>query len=165
MKNSGLPSNRNIISTTVKMKANTPSIHRGLKVTQPRDSLLEIYTQYEAACQRAGVVDFAELLLRSLELLRDNAEILIHYQNRFKHILVDEFQDTNTLQYNWIKLLAGENIPPFVVGDDDQSIYGWRGAKIEHIQNFSRDFSGDRNHKTRTKLPLQQAIFSTLLMP
>ncbi len=104
--------------------------------------LIEIYTQYEAACQRAGVVDFAELLLRSLELLRDNAEILLHYQKRFQHILVDEFQDTNTLQYNWVKLLAGENIPPFVVGDDDQSIYGWRGAKIEHIQNFSRDFSG-----------------------
>jgi DNA helicase-2/ATP-dependent DNA helicase PcrA len=104
--------------------------------------LIEIYSQYEAACQRAGVVDFAELLLRSLELLRDNAEILLHYQKRFRHILVDEFQDTNTLQYNWVKLLAGENIPPFVVGDDDQSIYGWRGAKIEHIQNFSRDFSG-----------------------
>ena len=104
--------------------------------------LVAIYTQYEQACQRAGVVDFAELLLRSLELLRDNAEILAHYQKRFQHILVDEFQDTNTLQYHWIKLLAGDHIPPFVVGDDDQSIYGWRGAKIEHIQNFSRDFSG-----------------------
>jgi DNA helicase-2/ATP-dependent DNA helicase PcrA len=104
--------------------------------------LVQIYTLYEQACQRAGVVDFAELLLRSLELLRDNAEILAHYQNRFQHILVDEFQDTNTLQYAWIKLLAGENIPPFVVGDDDQSIYGWRGAKIEHIRNFSSDFSG-----------------------
>jgi len=104
--------------------------------------LVAIYTLYEQACQRAGVVDFAELLLRSLELLRDNAEILTHYQNRFKHILVDEFQDTNTLQYSWVKLLSGANIPPFVVGDDDQSIYGWRGAKIEHIQNFSRDFSG-----------------------
>jgi len=104
--------------------------------------LIEIYSQYEAACQRAGLVDFAELLLRSLELLRDNEEILLHYQKRFRHVLVDEFQDTNTLQYNWVKLLAGENIPPFVVGDDDQSIYGWRGAKIEHIQNFSRDFSG-----------------------
>ncbi len=104
--------------------------------------LVEIYAQYEAACQRAGVVDFAELLLRSLELLRDNAEILLHYQKRFQHILVDEFQDTNTLQYNWVKLISGAHIPPFVVGDDDQSIYGWRGAKIEHIQNFSRDFSG-----------------------
>jgi len=103
--------------------------------------LIEIYSQYEEACQRAGVVDFAELLLRSLELLHDNAEILLHYQKRFQHILVDEFQDTNTLQYAWIRLLAGNSIPPFVVGDDDQSIYGWRGAKIEHIQNFSRDFS------------------------
>jgi len=109
--------------------------------------LVQIYTMYEQACQRAGVVDFAELLLRSLELLRDNAEILLHYQKRFQHVLVDEFQDTNTLQYAWIKLLAGEHIPPFVVGDDDQSIYGWRGAKIEHIQNFSRDFSGSETIK------------------
>ena len=103
--------------------------------------LVDIYSRYEAACQRAGVIDFAELLLRSLELLRDNPEILSHYQKRFQHILVDEFQDTNTLQYAWIRLLAGQHTPPFVVGDDDQSIYGWRGAKIEHIQNFSRDFT------------------------
>ncbi len=103
--------------------------------------LVDVYKQYEEACQRAGVVDFAELLLRSLELLRDNPETLNHYQKRFQHILVDEFQDTNTLQYAWIRLIAGDSIPPFVVGDDDQSIYGWRGAKIEHIQNFSRDFS------------------------
>lgn len=102
--------------------------------------LIEVYAQYEDACNRSGVIDFAELLLRSLELLRDNPEILQHYQQRFLHILVDEFQDTNTLQYAWIRLIAGNNIPPFVVGDDDQSIYGWRGAKIEHIQNFSRDF-------------------------
>jgi DNA helicase-2/ATP-dependent DNA helicase PcrA len=103
--------------------------------------LIEVYTQYEEACQRAGVIDFAELLLRSLELLRDNAEILIHYRTRFQHILVDEFQDTNTLQYAWIRLLAGDAIPPFVVGDDDQSIYGWRGAKIEHIRDFSKHFA------------------------
>jgi len=102
--------------------------------------LIEVYQLYEEACERAGVIDFAELLLRSLELLRDNPQILQHYQQRFKHILVDEFQDTNTLQYAWIRLLAGDSIPPFVVGDDDQSIYGWRGAKIEHIQNFSQDF-------------------------
>lgn len=102
--------------------------------------LIDVYKHYEEACERSGVVDFAELLLRSLELLRDNTEILQHYQKRFQHILVDEFQDTNTLQYAWIRLLAGEHIPPFVVGDDDQSIYGWRGAKIEHIQDFSRDF-------------------------
>ena len=103
--------------------------------------LIEVYTQYEQACQRAGVIDFAELLLRSLELLRDNAEILQHYRMRFQHILVDEFQDTNTLQYAWIRLLAGDTIPPFVVGDDDQSIYGWRGAKIEHIRDFSKHFA------------------------
>jgi DNA helicase-2/ATP-dependent DNA helicase PcrA len=102
--------------------------------------LTEVYSLYEEACQRSGVIDFAEMLLRSLELLRDNAEILHHYQQRFQHILVDEFQDTNTLQYAWIRLLAGTKTIPFVVGDDDQSIYGWRGAKIEHIQNFSRDF-------------------------
>jgi DNA helicase-2/ATP-dependent DNA helicase PcrA len=102
--------------------------------------LTEVYSLYEESCQRSGVIDFAEMLLRSLELLRDNAEILHHYQQRFQHILVDEFQDTNTLQYAWIRLLAGTKTIPFVVGDDDQSIYGWRGAKIEHIQNFSRDF-------------------------
>ena len=106
--------------------------------------LVEIYTQYEEACQRAGVVDFAELLLRSLELLRDNAEILAHYQKRFKHLLVDEFQDTNTLQYAWIRLIAGKSIPPFAVGDDDQSIYGWRGAKIENIRDFPKYFSETR---------------------
>ena len=103
--------------------------------------LIEVYSQYEDACQRAGVIDFAELLLRSLELLRDNPETLSQYRKRFQHILVDEFQDTNTLQYSWIRLLAGDDIPPFVVGDDDQSIYGWRGAKIEHIRNFSKDFT------------------------
>jgi len=109
--------------------------------------LIEVYHHYEEACQRAGVIDFAELLLRSLELLRDNPDILQHYQQRFRHILVDEFQDTNTLQYAWIRLLAGDHIPPFVVGDDDQSIYGWRGAKIEHIQNFSRDFPATQTIK------------------
>ncbi len=102
--------------------------------------LVDVYKHYEEACDRTGVIDFAELLLRSLELLRDNPELLQHYQKRFQHILVDEFQDTNTLQYAWIRLLAGKHIPPFVVGDDDQSIYGWRGAKIEHIQDFPRDF-------------------------
>ncbi len=102
--------------------------------------LVEVYTLYEEACQRSGVIDFAEMLLRSLELLRDNEEILQHYRKRFRHILVDEFQDTNSLQYAWVRLLTSEQTPPFVVGDDDQSIYGWRGAKIEHIQNFSRDF-------------------------
>ncbi|MEJ2480925.1 MAG: DNA helicase II [Acidihalobacter sp.] len=104
--------------------------------------LIRIYSAYEAACRQAGVVDFAELLLRALELLRDNDELRGHYQRRFRHLLVDEFQDTNALQYAWLRLLAGERTPVFAVGDDDQSIYGWRGAKIEHIRDFSRDFPG-----------------------
>ncbi|WP_020558198.1 DNA helicase II [Thiofilum flexile] len=102
--------------------------------------MTRIYAAYEEACQRNGVVDFAELLLRSLELLRDNLELQAHYRARFRHILVDEFQDTNALQYAWLRLLAGEQNSVFAVGDDDQSIYGWRGAKIENIRNFTQDF-------------------------
>ncbi len=102
--------------------------------------MLRIYAAYESACERGGLVDFGELLLRALELLRDNPALLAHYRERFRHVLVDEFQDTNTLQYSWLRLLAGEEIPVFAVGDDDQSIYGWRGARIEHIQQFSHDF-------------------------
>jgi len=103
------------------------------------EQMLRIYTAYEAFCQRAGVVDFSELLLRAHELLRDNPEILQHYRQRFQHILVDEFQDTNSIQYAWLKLLAGDQARLFCVGDDDQSIYGWRGARIEHIQKFPKD--------------------------
>jgi len=103
--------------------------------------LIRIYSAYHAACERGGLVDFGELLLRALEVLRDNKALLAHYRERFRHILVDEFQDTNTLQYSWLRLLAGDKIPVFAVGDDDQSIYGWRGAKIEHIQRFNKDFS------------------------
>ncbi|SFM52304.1 ATP-dependent DNA helicase UvrD [Ectothiorhodospira mobilis] len=106
--------------------------------------MIRIYTAYEAACRRGGLVDFAELMLRSLELLRDHPELLEHYRSRFRHLLVDEFQDTNDIQYAWLRLLAGEDIPVFAVGDDDQSIYGWRGARIEHIQRFARDFPGTR---------------------
>lgn len=102
----------------------------------------QIYQIYEQACQRAGVLDFAELLLRALELLRDNDSLLEHYQQRFRHLLVDEFQDTNTIQYRWLQLLAGQDNPIFAVGDDDQAIYGWRGARIENIQNFQRDYPG-----------------------
>jgi len=109
--------------------------------------LKEIYASYEHNCQQAGVVDFAELLLRSLELLRDTPELLQQYRQRFRHLLVDEFQDTNTLQYGWLRLIAGDTTPPFAVGDDDQSIYGWRGAKIENIQNFTRDFANTRTIK------------------
>ncbi len=102
--------------------------------------MIRIYQAYENACQLAGAVDFAELLLRSLETLRDNEELLQHYQNRFQHLLVDEFQDTNSIQYAWLQLLAGEKGNVFAVGDDDQSIYGWRGAKVENILNFEHDF-------------------------
>jgi DNA helicase-2/ATP-dependent DNA helicase PcrA len=105
-----------------------------------KHQLLKIYQLYEEMCQRAGVIDFAELLLRSLELIRDNDSLRDHYQKRFQHILVDEFQDTNSIQYAWLRLLAGASTPVFVVGDDDQSIYGWRGAKIENILNFERDY-------------------------
>ncbi|CDZ77498.1 DNA helicase II [Legionella massiliensis] len=106
----------------------------------PGRTLVEIYKAYEQACQTAGVIDFAELLLRTHELLRDNAELLAHYRQRFQAILVDEFQDTNTIQYAWIRLLAGEHAAVMAVGDDDQSIYGWRGARVENIQQFSKDF-------------------------
>jgi DNA helicase-2/ATP-dependent DNA helicase PcrA len=104
--------------------------------------MLAIYRLYEELCQRAGVVDFAELLLRALELIRDNDDIREHYQRRFQYILVDEFQDTNAIQYAWLRLMAGKQTPVFVVGDDDQSIYGWRGARIENIRDFEKDFSG-----------------------
>ncbi len=101
--------------------------------------LIRVYVAYEELCQRMGVIDFAELLLRTLELLRDNEGLLTHYQQRFRHLLVDEFQDTNSIQYALLRLLAGKSGFVFAVGDDDQSIYGWRGARIENIQLFSKD--------------------------
>ncbi len=100
-----------------------------------------IYQAYEQACQRAGVIDFGEILLRSHELWLKRPDILSNYQQRFKQILVDEFQDTNTIQYAWLRLLAGDTGNLFIVGDDDQSIYGWRGAKIENIQKFHQDYA------------------------
>ncbi|HAT8179442.1 TPA: DNA helicase II [Legionella pneumophila] len=106
----------------------------------PTKTLVSIYKAYEEVCQTSGVIDFAELLLRTHELLRDNEEILAHYRERFQAILVDEFQDTNTIQYAWIRLLAGDHTAVLAVGDDDQSIYGWRGAKVENIQQFVHDF-------------------------
>ncbi|MBS0614796.1 MAG: DNA helicase II [Proteobacteria bacterium] len=105
-----------------------------------RRQLVKIYQAYEEACQRANVVDFAELLLRAYEIWRDHPPLLAHYQQRFRHILVDEFQDTNTIQYKWLTLLAGSAGLPFVVGDDDQSIYRWRGARVENLLQFRRDF-------------------------
>lgn len=104
-------------------------------------TMLKIYEAYEAACARAGVIDFSELLLRALDLWRDKPGLLAHYQRRFRHILVDEFQDTNAVQYAWLRLLAQGGDSLMVVGDDDQSIYGWRGARIENIQQFSSDFA------------------------
>jgi DNA helicase-2/ATP-dependent DNA helicase PcrA len=103
-------------------------------------TLIKIYHEYEQACERSSHVDFGELLLRAHELWLKKPDILNHYQDRFKYILVDEFQDTNTIQYAWLRLLAGSKSSLMVVGDDDQSIYGWRGAKIENIQQFSNDF-------------------------
>lgn len=107
-------------------------------------TMLRIYRQYEKLCQQSGLVDFGELLLRSHELWLHRPELLAHYQKRFRHILVDEFQDTNTIQYAWLQVLAGNRVPLTVVGDDDQSIYGWRGAKIENIQQYQRDFPDAR---------------------
>ncbi|MCR9497393.1 DNA helicase II [Vibrio alginolyticus] len=101
---------------------------------------LQLYTAYQEACDRAGLVDFAEILLRAHELLRDNKFVREHYQARFKHILVDEFQDTNNIQYAWLRMMAGPDCHVMIVGDDDQSIYGWRGAKVENIEKFTLEF-------------------------
>src|SRR5690606_12769627 len=100
-----------------------------------------IYEAYEELCQQGGLVDFAELLLRSHELWLTRPELLDHYRRRFRHLLVDEFQDTNTIQYAWLRLLAGDTGNVMAVGDDDQSIYGWRGARIENIHRFQREFA------------------------
>ena len=103
-------------------------------------TLITIYRQYQEACERGGMLDFAELLLRSHELWLQQPQLLAHYQRRFRHILVDEFQDTNRIQYAWLQMLAGKVVPITIVGDDDQSIYGWRGARIENIRSFGDDF-------------------------
>ncbi len=102
--------------------------------------MIELYAAYDEQCQREGVVDFAELLLRSLELLERNQLLREHYQARFRHVLVDEFQDTNALQYRWLKLLAGGGAVMFAVGDDDQSIYAFRGADVANMAAFEREF-------------------------
>ncbi|MGJ0482578.1 DNA helicase II [Pantoea allii] len=103
---------------------------------------LRIYQAYQEACDRAGLVDFAELLLRAHELWLNKPHILNHYRERFTNVLVDEFQDTNNIQYAWIRMLAGDSGRVIIVGDDDQSIYGWRGAQVENIQRFLQDFPG-----------------------
>ncbi len=105
-----------------------------------RRQFINLYAQYQEQCERNGVVDFAELQLRAFELWRDRPDVLAHYRSRFRHVLVDEFQDTNTIQYLWLKLLAGDGGVPFAVGDDDQSIYRWRGARVENLQQYRRDY-------------------------
>ncbi len=109
-----------------------------------QEKMIQLYQAYQEACERGGMVDFAELLLRAHELLRDRPDLLHHYRTRFQHILVDEFQDTNAIQYAWLRLLSGANDNLFVVGDDDQSIYGWRGARVENIQSLEKDFPSTR---------------------
>jgi DNA helicase-2/ATP-dependent DNA helicase PcrA len=121
-------------------------------------TMLQVYRAYEQACERGGMVDFAELLLRAHELWLKNPEVLQHYQGRFRQILVDEFQDTNTIQYAWLRVLAGKHIPVVAVGDDDQSIYGWRGAKIENIQRFTEDFADTRTVRLEQNYRSSQTI-------
>ena len=104
----------------------------------------QIYTLYQQECARGGMVDFGELLLCAYELWRDHPELLDRYRARFQHLLIDEFQDTNTIQYQWVRLLSGSQGSVFIVGDDDQSVYGWRGSKVENIQTFADDFPNTR---------------------
>ncbi len=104
--------------------------------------MIEVYERYEALCSNSGLVDFTELLLRAYEMLQNDETLRSHYQQRFRHILVDEFQDTNALQYAWLKLLSADGSFLMAVGDDDQSIYSWRGAKVENMFAFSQDFQG-----------------------
>ena len=107
-----------------------------------RRRMIDLYARYERICADSSVIDFAELLLRTLELLRDNKELLEQYQRRFRHVLVDEFQDTNSIQYRWLRLLNGKDGVPFIVGDDDQSIYRWRGARVENLFEFQKHYPG-----------------------
>ncbi|MEM7194737.1 MAG: DNA helicase II [Pseudomonadota bacterium] len=109
-----------------------------------QQTLYRVYASYEEMCQRFGLVDFAEILLRTLELFRNNQTVRETYQKRFQHVLVDEFQDTNSIQYQWLKLLSADHGNLFAVGDDDQSIYGWRGARVENLLSFETDFDGSR---------------------
>lgn len=109
-------------------------------IDQQQRELLRIYQNYEQLCHRFGLVDFSELVLRAFELTKNNEPLRAHYQERFQHVMVDEFQDTNVVQYEWIRLFAGKHGNIFVVGDDDQSIYSWRGARVENILQFEKDF-------------------------
>ncbi len=146
--------------------------HRAKDVLRTGDSyfidvMQRIYTEYEQTCERSGLVDFCELLLRSLELFTNHADIRQHYQQRFQHILVDEFQDTNAIQYAWLKIIKGPHAFITAVGDDDQSIYSWRGAKIENMHRFTKEFSNvetvrlEQNYRsTKTILHAANAVIS-----
>ena len=122
------------------------------------EACLQAMQRYEKRCEQSGRVDFDELLLRCVELLREHSSVQRHYRLRFRHVLVDEFQDVDDLQNAWLKLLAGDERPLFVVGDDDQSIYGWRGARPKHILDFQK------NHKDVEVWPLEQNYRSTTPM-
>jgi DNA helicase-2/ATP-dependent DNA helicase PcrA len=124
---------------------------------------VEHYALYEAMCQREGVVDFAELLLRSYELLTQNDRLREHYRRRFSHLLVDEFQDTNVLQYKWLRVLAGPDTAVFAVGDDDQSIYAFRGANVANMQHFERDFATPERPVRLIKLEQNYRSHGTIL--
>ncbi|MFT5574034.1 MAG: DNA helicase-2/ATP-dependent DNA helicase PcrA [Cryomorphaceae bacterium] len=123
-----------------------------------QQTLLAIYSHYESLCQRLGLIDFSELLLRAFELLKNNEVLRERYQTRFQHVLVDEFQDTNSIQYAWLRLLVQRSNNLFAVGDDDQSIYGWRGAKVENILQFEKDFPDvktvrlEQNYRSTTNI-------------
>ena len=141
---------------------NLPKIH-----TKYDRVMFEIYAKYENTCRAQNSVDFAELLLKTYELLRDNTELLQHYQSRFKHFLVDEFQDTNPIQYSFLKLLAVKALSVTAVGDDDQSIYGWRGAKVENIAKYTKEFEDvkvvrlEKNYRsTKTILSAANSIIN-----
>jgi DNA helicase-2/ATP-dependent DNA helicase PcrA len=131
-----------------------------------RRQLIRLYALYEARCEQAGIVDFAELLLRCYEMLQNVPDLAAYYRERFRHILVDEFQDTNGIQYDWLKLLAGKTGALFVVGDDDQSIYRWRGARVENMQHFKREFGAkvyrlEQNYRsTQVILAAANAVIS-----
>lgn len=123
-----------------------------------QQTMLAVYRHYEDLCQRFGLIDFSELLLRAFELLKNNEVLRARYQDRFQHVLVDEFQDTNSIQYAWLRLLVQKSHCLFAVGDDDQSIYGWRGAKVENILQFEKDFPNtkvvklEQNYRSTTNI-------------
>ena len=129
-----------------------------------RRQLIRLYADYEAACAQAGVVDFAELLLRAFELWRDQPELLAHYRRRFRHVLIDEFQDTNAIQYALDEAPGGSEGYPFAVFDDDQSIYRWRGARVENVQQFRRDFPAGQAASAWSRTTAPRARSSRLRM-